>query len=77
MPWRVTIWICPSLFQPRGSGHRPMRAALSLDRNSAVAHGLIGGAKYFIGRGDETEAHTHERYALVLVIQAPICGWCG
>ena len=30
--------------------------ALALDRNLAVAHGLIGGAKYFSGRNAETEA---------------------
>ena len=37
-----------------------MRAALELDRNLACAHGSIGQAKYFIGRGDETEAHVQE-----------------
>ena len=29
--------------------------ALALDRDLSVAHGLIGGAKYFSGRGGETE----------------------
>ena len=31
--------------------------ALALDRNLADAHGFIGLAKYFLGRGEETEAH--------------------
>jgi TolB-like protein/Flp pilus assembly protein TadD len=34
--------------------------ALGLDRNLAGAHGSIGQAKYFIGRGKETEAHVQE-----------------
>jgi TolB-like protein/cytochrome c-type biogenesis protein CcmH/NrfG len=34
--------------------------ALSLDRNLAAAHASIGQAKYFMGRGDETEAHIQE-----------------
>ncbi|MGA8653142.1 MAG: tetratricopeptide repeat protein [Xanthobacteraceae bacterium] len=38
--------------------------ALALDRNLAAAHGLIGGAKYFSGRGAETEAHTREALRL-------------
>jgi tetratricopeptide (TPR) repeat protein len=38
--------------------------ALTLDRNLAAAHGLIGGAKYFSGRGAETEPHTHEALRL-------------
>ncbi len=38
--------------------------ALALDRNLADAHGAIGGAKYFIGRGAETEAHVQEALRL-------------
>jgi tetratricopeptide (TPR) repeat protein len=38
--------------------------ALVLDRNLAVAHGLIGAAKYFSGRGAETEAHINEAFRL-------------
>jgi TolB-like protein/Tfp pilus assembly protein PilF len=34
--------------------------ALELDRNLACAHGSIGQAMYFIGRGEETEAHVQE-----------------
>lgn len=38
--------------------------ALALDRNLAVAHGLMGWAKYMIGRGGETEAHVLEALRL-------------
>jgi hypothetical protein len=38
--------------------------ALVLDRNLAYAHGGIGMAKYFIGRGVETEAHVREALRL-------------
>jgi tetratricopeptide (TPR) repeat protein len=38
--------------------------ALALDRNLAVAHGLIGMAKHFLGRGAETEIHIHEALRL-------------
>jgi TolB-like protein/class 3 adenylate cyclase len=34
--------------------------AVALDRNHAVAHAIIGLAKYFIGRGAETEVHIGE-----------------
>jgi TolB-like protein/class 3 adenylate cyclase/Tfp pilus assembly protein PilF len=38
--------------------------ALALDRNLAEAHGMIGDAKYFLGRGAETEAHMNEALRL-------------
>jgi TolB-like protein/class 3 adenylate cyclase len=38
--------------------------ALALDRNLADAHGQIGGAKYFLGRGAETEVHVKEALRL-------------
>jgi lipoprotein signal peptidase len=38
--------------------------ALALDRNLAIAHGWIGLAKYFMGRGAETEAHIQEALRL-------------
>ena len=38
--------------------------ALALDRNLADAHGMIGSAKVFIGRGEETEAHINEALRL-------------
>jgi TolB-like protein len=38
--------------------------ALALDRNLANAHAWIGSAKYFLGRGMETEAHINEALRL-------------
>jgi tetratricopeptide (TPR) repeat protein len=38
--------------------------ALALDHNLPSAHGRIGMAKYFIGRGAETEAHVREALRL-------------
>ena len=38
--------------------------ALALDRNLALAHGLIGFAKYVLGRSTETEAHINEAFRL-------------
>ena len=38
--------------------------ALTLDRNLAAAHALIGFAKYVTGRGEETEAHVLEALRL-------------
>jgi tetratricopeptide (TPR) repeat protein len=37
---------------------------LAIDRNSAGAHGLIGYAKYLLGRGAETEHHINEAFRL-------------
>jgi tetratricopeptide (TPR) repeat protein len=37
---------------------------LALDRNFANAHALIGFAKYFLGRGEETETHIQEALRL-------------
>ena len=36
----------------------------ALDRNLALAHGVIGLAKVFIGHGEETEAHVEEAIRL-------------
>jgi tetratricopeptide (TPR) repeat protein len=38
--------------------------ALALDPNLARTHALIGTAKYFVGRGSESEAHLHEAFRL-------------
>jgi TolB-like protein/Flp pilus assembly protein TadD len=38
--------------------------ALALDANLANAHGIIGFAKYFLGRGEETESHVQEALRL-------------
>jgi Flp pilus assembly protein TadD len=45
-------------------GIRECERALELDRNLAEAHGIIGLAKLFIGRGAETEAHILEALRL-------------
>lgn len=45
-------------------GVRECELALALDQNSADAHGLIGLAKVFLGRGAETEAHIQEAFRL-------------
>jgi tetratricopeptide (TPR) repeat protein len=37
---------------------------LALDRNLARAHALIGLAKLFLGRGEETEPHVNEAFRL-------------
>jgi tetratricopeptide (TPR) repeat protein len=37
---------------------------LALDRNLANAHAVIGLAKFFLGRAEETEAHIHEALRL-------------
>ena len=38
--------------------------ALALDRNLATAHAWIGMTKFYIGRGEETEAHVQEALRL-------------
>jgi tetratricopeptide (TPR) repeat protein len=38
--------------------------ALALDRNLAGAHANIGTAKFFLGRGEETEAHMEQALRL-------------
>ena len=48
--------------------------ALALDRNLAEAHGQIGDAKYFMGRGAEVEAHINEHFASLLAISSPSGG---
>src|SRR5579871_2529359 len=45
-------------------GVRECELSLALDQNSADAHGLIGLAKIFLGRGAETEAHIQEAFRL-------------
>ena len=45
-------------------GIAEIEQALALDRNLANAHGWIGAAKYFIGRGAETEPHIREALRL-------------
>jgi TolB-like protein/Flp pilus assembly protein TadD len=38
--------------------------ALALDRNLAAAHGYVAIAKYFIGRGEDTDSHVQEALRL-------------
>jgi tetratricopeptide (TPR) repeat protein len=38
--------------------------AVALDRNLAAAHANIGVAKFFLGRGEETESHVNEAFRL-------------
>jgi tetratricopeptide (TPR) repeat protein len=45
-------------------GIRECERALAPDRNLADAHGFIGAAMFFIGRGAETEAHIREAFRL-------------
>jgi TolB-like protein/class 3 adenylate cyclase len=45
-------------------GIRECERALALDRNLADAHGIIGSAMVFIGRGAETEAHIQQAFRL-------------
>jgi TolB-like protein len=45
-------------------GIRECELALALDQNFADAHGLIGLAKVFLGRGAETEVHIQEAFRL-------------
>jgi tetratricopeptide (TPR) repeat protein len=45
-------------------GIRECERALALDRNLAEAHGFIGSAMVFDGRGAETEAHIQEEFRL-------------
>jgi hypothetical protein len=46
----------------RGIGE--LEQALALDPNLAIAHAWIGGAKYYVGRGSETETHIRESLRL-------------
>ena len=48
----------------RAQGVAECEQALVLDRNLAVAHASIGAAKFFMGRGAETEAHVREAFRL-------------
>jgi tetratricopeptide (TPR) repeat protein len=49
------------MFSKRAAqGIAECKRALELDRNLACAHGSIGQGKYFIGRGEETEAQVQE-----------------
>ena len=48
--------------------------ALAIDRNLATAHGWIGMGKYYIGQGEETEAHIQEALR-ISPRDAYACAW--
>jgi TolB-like protein/class 3 adenylate cyclase len=45
-------------------GLQECEQALAFDRNLAKAHGVLGLAKYILGRGEETEGHITEAFRL-------------
>ena len=50
--------------------------ALALDRNLATAHASIGIAKFYLGRGGETEAHIEQALRLSPRDTSSISGLC-
>ena len=58
-------WVSVQISTNRAAqGIAECERALALDRNLATAHAIIGSAKCFIGRGEETEAHVQEALRL-------------
>jgi hypothetical protein len=57
---RVCCALMHSFLVRNWCGISECEQALALDRNLAAAHGWIGLAKIFMGRGEETEAHIRE-----------------
>jgi tetratricopeptide (TPR) repeat protein len=58
-------WGVVQIFTKRAArGIAECQQALALNRNLAEAHALIGLAKYFLGRGAETEPHINEAFRL-------------
>ncbi|WP_347340273.1 tetratricopeptide repeat protein [Bradyrhizobium cytisi] len=56
---------CVQMFTKRADqGIGEFEQTLALDRNFANAHALIGFAKYFLGRAEETEIHVQEAFRL-------------
>ena len=66
---RMLLGICRHDDQARAAGIAECEHALQLDRNLADAHFLIGVAKVFIGRAEETEAHIAEALRLSRAIR--------
>jgi tetratricopeptide (TPR) repeat protein len=60
----VTLGFAQIFTKRAAQGIAECEQALALDRNLARAHALIGLAKFFLGRGAETEAHIHEAFRL-------------
>ena len=61
---RVTLGMIKTHSNRAAEGIREFEQALALDRNIASAHAFIGLAKFFDGRGEETEAHVQEALRL-------------
>ena len=56
---------CIQIYTNRAAqGISECERALAIDRNLAAAHAYIGMAKYFVGRGEETEAHIQDALRL-------------
>jgi tetratricopeptide (TPR) repeat protein len=56
-------WVCV-VTERVDRGVSECERALAIDRTCVAAHGHIGGAKYILGRNDETEAHIREALRL-------------
>ncbi len=61
---RVALGMIKTHTNRAAEGIREFEQALALDRNMASAHAFIGVAKFFDGRGEETEAHVQEALRL-------------
>ena len=61
---RSSLGLVLMLTKRPAQGIAECEQALVLDRNSSRAHGLIGYAKYLLGRGGETEQHIQEAFRL-------------
>ena len=57
---RVALGMIKTHTNRAAEGIRAFEQALALDRNMASAHAFIGLAKFFDGRGEETETHVQE-----------------
>jgi TolB-like protein/class 3 adenylate cyclase len=63
-PGHVCLGIVRIYTNRVAQGIAELERALAIDRNLADAHGYIGIAKCFLGRGEETEAHVHNALRL-------------
>ncbi len=61
---RVVLGMIKTHTNRAAEGIREFEQALALDRNIASAHAFIGLAKFFDGRGEETEVHVQEALRL-------------
>ena len=56
---------CIQIYTNRAAqGISECKRALAIDRNLAAAHAYIGLAKYYVGHGEETEAHIEDALRL-------------